>query len=151
MREQWRKFAEHYIELADIKEAALAAGYSENYAEKKAYQLLRKPEVKDYLDELVKRLEDESIANATEVMQYLTSVLRKKSTSTEIVIEGQGDGFSEARLIEKPPNEKERLKAAELLGKRYALFTEKVETDVDMDLNITVDYGRETEDKNETD
>ena len=39
--------------------------------------------------------------------------------------------------------EKERLKAAELLGKRYALFTDKVETDVDMDLNITIDYGED--------
>lgn len=43
--------------------------------------------------------------------------------------------------IAKRMAEKERLKAAELLGKRYALFTDKVETDVDMDLNITIDYG----------
>ena len=41
------------------------------------------------------------------------------------------------------PSEKEKLKAAELLGKRYALFTDKVETDVDMDLNITIDYGED--------
>ena len=35
--------------------------------------------------------------------------------------------MSEARTMEKKPSEKERLKAAELLGKRYSLFTEKVE------------------------
>ena len=45
--------------------------------------------------------------------------------------------------MEKAPSEKERLKAAELLGKRYALFTEKVEMDADMDLNITIDYGKD--------
>ena len=43
--------------------------------------------------------------------------------------------------MQKAPDEKERLKAAELLGKRYGLYTEKVEQQVDMDLNISVDYG----------
>ena len=44
-------------------------------------------------------------------------------------------------MIEKPPDEKERLKAAELLGKRYGLYTDKIEQTVDAELNITVDYG----------
>lgn len=73
--------------------------------------------------------------------KYLTSVLRGESTAQEIVVEGTGDGCSEARTMEKAPSEKERLKAAELLGKRYALFTDKVDMDTDMDLNITIDYG----------
>ena len=48
------------------------------------------------------------------------------------MVEGTGDGCSEARAIHKAPDEKERLKAAELLGKRYGLYTDKVEADVDM-------------------
>ena len=83
------------------------------------------------------------IADQDEVLKYLTSVLRGESTAQEIVIEGTGDGCSEAKTMEKAPSEKERLKAAELLGKRYALFTDKVETDMDMDLNITIDYGED--------
>lgn len=59
------------------------------------------------------------------------------------VVEGIGDGRSKARKLEKTPSEKDRLKAAELIGKRYGLFTDKIETDVDMDLNITIDYGDE--------
>ena len=43
--------------------------------------------------------------------------------------------------MQKAPSEKDRLKAAELLGKRYGLYTDRVETEVDMDLNITVNYG----------
>lgn len=86
---------------------------------------------------------DKRIADQDEVLKYLTSVLRGESTAQEIVVEGTGDGCSEARTMEKSPSEKERLKAAELLGKRYALFTDKVETDVDMDLNITIDYGED--------
>ena len=60
-----------------------------------------------------------------------------------VVVEGIGDGCSEARAMQKAPDEKERLKAAELLGKRYGLYTEKIEQQMDMELNITIDYGEE--------
>ena len=62
-------------------------------------------------------------------MKYLTSVLRGESSSEYVVVEGQGDGVSEARRIEKAPDEKDRLKAAELLGKRYGMFTDKMNID----------------------
>ena len=58
-----------------------------------------------------------------------------------VVVENIGDYCSEAREIEKAPDEKERLKAAELLGKRYGLYTDRMEQDVDMELTISVDYG----------
>ena len=85
--------------------------------------------------------ESQLIADQDEVLKYLTSVMRGESQSEIVVVEGVGDGMSEARAIQKAPDEKERLKAAELLGKRYGLYTEKVEQQVDMDLNIVVDYG----------
>ena len=77
------------------------------------------------------------------MLRYLTAVMRGESHAEVVVVEGVGEGCSEARTMQKAPDEKERLKAAELLGKRYALFTEKVETDTDMELNIHVDYGDE--------
>jgi phage terminase small subunit len=58
-------------------------------------------------------------------------------------VEGVGEGCSEARTIQKEPSEKDRLKAAELLGKRYGLYTDRVEAEVDMELNINIDYGDE--------
>ena len=85
--------------------------------------------------------ESELIATQDEVLRYLTSVLRDTTDSETIVVEGCGDGVSEARTMRIKPSEKDKLKAAELLGKRYALFTEKVEQAVDMDLNISIDYG----------
>lgn len=93
--------------------------------------------------DMTAKIHNEKTADAQEVIEYLTSVLRGESTAQEIVVEGTGDGCSEARTMEKAPSEKEKLKAAELLGKRYALFTDKVETDVDMDLTITIDYGED--------
>ena len=104
-------------------------------------RLLTNADIKTYIDEQLQKISDEKIADATEVMQYLTSVLRGESVSETVVIEGTGDGCSEARSMEKAPDEKERLKVAELLGKRYSLFTDKVEMDTDLDLNINIDYG----------
>lgn len=108
---------------------------------------MKNVEGQKYLAELMAEKESELIASQDEVLKYLTSVMRGKSQSTEIVVEGIGDGCSEARTVLKEPSEKERLKAAELLGKRYGLYTDKVELDTDMELNITVDYGDGDEDK----
>jgi phage terminase small subunit len=106
-----------------------------------ASRLLRNVKVQEYIAQRMAEKESKRIADQDEVLKYLTSVLRGESTAQEIVVEGTGDGCSEARTMEKAPSEKERLKAAELLGKRYALFTDKVDMDTDMDLNITIDYG----------
>ena len=56
-------------------------------------------------------------------MEYLTSVMRGKSKSNVLAL--AGDGYQE--VIAKPPDEKERLKAAELLGKRFGMWTEKID------------------------
>jgi phage terminase small subunit len=116
---------------------------SDEVARKAGSRLLTNVDVKNYIAEQMEKIHNEKTADAQEVIEYLTSVLRGESTAQEIVVEGTGDGCSEARTMEKAPSEKEKLKAAELLGKRYALFTDKVETDVDMDLNITIDYGKD--------
>jgi len=106
-----------------------------------ASRLLRNVKVQEYIAQRMAEKESKRIADQDEVLKYLTSVLRGESRAQEIVVEGTGEGCSEARTMEKAPSEKERLKAAELLGKRYALFTDKVDMDADMDLNITIDYG----------
>lgn len=92
-----------------------------------AARMLRNVKVKKYIDEQLEKLHNERTADAQEVLEYLTSVLRGESSAEEIVVEGCGDGCSEAKIMEKGPSEKERLKAAELLGKRFGLYTEKVE------------------------
>lgn len=102
--------------------------------------------VKEYIEKRMTEKESELIADQDEVLKYLTSVLRGESRSSVVVVESTGDFMSKAREMEKAPDEKERLKAAELLGKRYSLFTDKVQQEVDMDLNITVDYGDNDED-----
>lgn len=101
----------------------------DNVAAANGNRLLRNAKVKNYIDEQLKKIEDESIADATEVMKYLTAVMRNELTEEVVVVEGEGEGCSSARIVKKDISAKDRNKAAELLGKRYRLFTEKVEVD----------------------
>ena len=142
-----KQFYKEWLIDANATQAAIRAGYSKKTAYSQGQRLLKNVEGQKYLAELMAEKESELIACQDEVLKYLTSVMRGKSQSTEIVVEGIGDGCSEARTVLKEPSEKERLKAAELLGKRYGLYTDKVELDTDMELNITVDYGDGDEDK----
>lgn len=100
---------------------------NDNVASAAASRLMNKPEIKEYIEKQLAELHNDKTADAQEVLEYLTSVLRGESSSSEMVVEGIGEGCSEARIIEKPPSEKERLKAAELLGKRYGLYTDKLD------------------------
>lgn len=138
-----QRFCDEYLIDLNATQAAIRAGYSKKTARVIGAQNLSKLAVKNYINERMKEKEAELIADSDEVMRYLTSVLRGQSQSEVVVVENIGDYMSEARLIQKAPDEKERLKAAELLGKAHQIFVDKVEQTVDMDLNITVDYGDE--------
>lgn len=153
LTEKQKRFCDEYLVDLNATQAAIRAGYSKKTANKASDWLNERSQekpsskynkaIKEYIDARMAEKEAELIADQDEVLKYLTSVLRGESQSTEIVVEGTGDGCSEARTIEKNPSEKDRLKAAELLGKRYGLYTEKIETDVDMELNINIDYGED--------
>ena len=98
--------------------------------------------VKSYIDEQLEKLHNKKTADAQEVMEYLTSVMRGEHKEEILCL--VGDGCQKIKQIDV--SAKERLKAAELLGKRYGIFSDKVDLNADMDLNITVDYGDENED-----
>lgn len=136
-----RRFCDEYLIDLNATQAAIRAGYSEKTAKQIAQQNLTKLDLKKYIEKRMEEKEKDLIADQDEVLKYLTSVMRGESKSSIVVVESTGDFMSTAREMQKAPDEKERLKAAELLGKRYGLYTDKVETEVDMELSITVDYG----------
>ena len=136
-----KAFADYYIELGNATEAARRAGYKGKNVNKIASENLAKLDIKQYIDERMALIESERIAKAEEVLQYLTRVLRGEETEQVVVVESTGDFMSEARLINKELSAKDKLKAAELLGKRYRLFIDKVEANV----NQTVVFEGEDE------
>lgn len=139
-----QRFCDEYLVDLNATQAAIRAGYSEKAARQIATENMTKPAIKEYIGQRMASKEASLIADQDEVMRYLTSVLRGESKAEIVVVESVGDFLTEARRMKKAPDEKERLKAAELLGKAHMLFTEKVQQEVDMDLNITVDYGDES-------
>lgn len=139
-----QRFADEYIISGNATEAAIKAGYSKKTARSIADENLTKPDIKTYIDEKLKELSDKKIADQHEVLAYLTSVLRGETQSEIVVVEGQGEGISRAKPMQKAPDERERLKAAELLGKRMGLFKDKL--DVTANATVIISGGDELED-----
>ena len=112
-----------------------------NYAKGNATKLFENESVKEYLNEQLEKISSERTADAKEVMEYLTSVMRGESQAEIVVVEGTGDGCSSAVKVSKNPDEKERLKAAELLGKRFGLFKERVSSDEGQKITFVEDLS----------
>ena len=130
MTKKQKRFVEEYLIDLNATQAAIRAGYSEKSARQMATENMAKPSIKEYIEKRMDEKEKKLIADQDEVLKYLTAVLRGESESEEIVIENVGDFTSEARTMKKAPSEKDRLKAAELLGKRYSLFKDSMKLDV---------------------
>ena len=120
-----RKFADEYIIRGNATEAAIAAGYSPKTAHQIGHANLEKPHIKAYIQERLDQIQSEKIADQEEILEYLTSVMRGEEQ--EPVLRGMGEGAQE--VIDINLQAKDRIKAAELLGKRYSLWTDKVDLD----------------------
>lgn len=122
MNARQKRFCDEYLIDCNAKQAAIRAGYSPKTAYSIGNENLNKPELKAYIDEQLEKIHSAKIADAEELMKYLTSVMRGEHT--EQVLKLIGEGVQTVTDIDV--SAKERLKAAELIGKRYGLFTDKV-------------------------
>ncbi len=119
-----KRFCQEYLIDLNATQAAIRAGYSEKSAYSVGQRMLKNVEVKKYIVEQMERLKNEKISSAQEVLEYLTSVMRGEQKEQVPLMY-----YDKQILEEKSASIKDRLKAAELLGKRYALFTEKLEVE----------------------
>lgn len=122
MTPRQQKFCDEYLISGNATDAAIKAGYSRKTAKQTGSENLAKPDLRAYIDEQLAKIHSAKIADAEEVMKYLTSVMRGEHT--EQVLKLVGEGVQTVTDIDV--SAKERLKAAELIGKRYGLFTDKV-------------------------
>ena len=138
-----KAFADYYIELGNATEAYIKAGYKaskRDIAEVEGCKLLRNPKVEAYLKEREKQIESDRIAKAEEVLAFLSASLRGEVLE-EVVSTGSIEGMIKPVILKKQLSAKDRIKAAELLGKRYALFTEKVDLEGNVGVTIIDDIG----------
>ncbi|WP_295180724.1 terminase small subunit [Veillonella sp.] len=121
------KFSVEYLVDLNGTQAAIRAGYSPKTAEVTASRLLRNVKVQNRIQELRAKEFKKTIATAEEVEAMLSKAMRGELDEEVVVVEGSGDGYSEAKIMTKQISARDRLKAAELMGKRHQLFTDKVQ------------------------
>lgn len=150
-------FCDEYLVDLNATQAAIRAGYSKKTARAIGQENLTKPYIKQYIEKRMAEKEEALIAKQDEVMKYLTSVMRREMSEHVVVTLTEEKSYYEpdangtmrkktekketSEIVEIPARLQDANKAAELLGKAYALFTDKLEADMDMELNVTVDYG----------
>ena len=137
MTERQRRFCEEYLIDGNASQAAVRAGYSKRNSTVVSTTLMKNPRVQAHLKELLDELHSAKVANAQEVLEYLTSIMRGEQR--EQTLQLIGDGMQDITAIDVAA--KDRLKAAELLGKRYGIFKENV--GVTMDAVVIVDDLKE--------
>ena len=118
-----RKFCDEYIISGNTEQAAIKAGYSKAYARGNAHKLVANVSMKSYIAERMAELDSKKIAKQEEVLAYLTSIMRGEQQEKTLV----GEGMGEQRIADIDVSARDRIKAAELIGKRYSMWTEKVD------------------------
>ena len=155
MTEKQKLFCEEYLIDLNATQAALRAGYSEKTAYSIGNENLKKPEIQEYIQKRLKEKEDALIAKQDEVLKTLTAVMRREKPETVVVTckarksyyDDNGkkviDEAEQPICVEIPTKVSDVNKAAEMLGKYYALFTDRTQIENDGPVVIIDDIGGE--------
>ena len=156
-------FADEYIKSGNAYQSAIRAGYSHKYANNNISKLLGNVGIKSYIDAKLAEIESHKIADAKEILEYFTAVLRGETREVVVVATPAG-----AEEVERAPDEKAKLTAAKELLKRFPMSDEiakeqlrkiKAEADLaeakaklaDYEVKIRQEEFSDNEDENRTD
>lgn len=149
LTEKQRRFADEYIRTGNITQSYMIAYprvKNENSASASGSRLLGNANVKAYIDKRLEELKKESIAEQDEILQYLTAVMRGKIKDEQLLVVDDDLGTT-VEKHEKRSDTMARIKAAELLGKRYMMWTEKHHMDGEMKVTIVDDIPESDNDE----
>lgn len=159
LTEKQKKFVvELFKNNHNAKQAAIAAGYSEKTAEVQASRLLRNVKVIEYREKLLKDIEKDDIATIEEILKYFTRVMRREEKESVVVtIKEKQSGWAmnkatgkrekvtvekeTAQVVEIPTKVSDSNKAAEMLGKNFGIWTEKVNVDTEQRITFIEDLN----------
>ncbi|NYV68144.1 terminase small subunit [Bacillus sp. Gen3] len=125
LNDRQKRFADEYIVDLNATQAAIRAGYSEKTARSQGQRLLTNVDIQSYIEERMASHKKETIAQQEEILETLTAILRGEGKGATL----RGTGQGRQVIDDMPPTTAEIIKAAELLGKRYAMWTEKQQID----------------------
>ena len=122
MNAKQKRFCDEYLIDCNATQAAIRAGYSEKTAKSLGQRMLTFVDLREYIEEQLERIHSEKTADAEEVLEYLSSVMRGEQTEKVLKLDGSGI----QSIVDINVSAKDRLKAAELIGKRYGMFKDNV-------------------------
>lgn len=125
-----QRFVDEYIISGNATQAAIKAGYSKKTAKQSGAENLAKPYLKAAIEKRNAEIQSEKTADMTEVMEYLTSVMRGEQTESVATAKGVYEDVEVSA--------KDRIKAAELIGKRHGAWTDKREVTGGLEINVGV-------------
>ena len=136
LTQKQQRFVDEYIISGNATQAAIKAGYSKRSAQQTGAENLLKPVIKAELDRRNAEIKSAKTADMQEVMEYLASVMRGEQTESVATAKGIYDNV--------PVSAKDRIKAAELIGKRHGAWTDKKEISGNMNIDIAMaDYDED--------
>ena len=136
LTQKQQRFVDEYIISGNATQAAIKAGYSKRSAQQTGAENLLKPVIKSELDRRNAEIKSAKTADMQEVMEYLASVMRGEQTESVATAKGIYDNV--------PVSAKDRIKAAELIGKRHGAWTDKKEISGNMNIDIGMgDYDED--------
>ena len=142
LNDKQKAFADYYIESLNATESYKKVyECSYNTARTNGARLLTNANIKNYIDEVMSAKDESRIASQDEILQILTDIARG-ITEEEVV---QFSQLGEELRTTRKPTIKDRLKASELLGKRYRLFVDKAELEITEPITIIDDIGDDIE------
>lgn len=118
-----RRFVQEYLIDLNATQAAIRAGYSKNSARQVGTENLSKPSIKQAIEEKLKQIDEEKTADAKEIREFWTRVMRGEEKDTVLRYDSEGHQVEQQIDVSM----KDRIKTSELLGKSFAMFTDKVD------------------------
>lgn len=132
MTDKQKMFCTEYLKDYNAYQAALRAGYKETTAQQSSQWIDKSqkksnkkynPEMRAFIDYELNKMNKSNIATAEEIREFLSSCMRGEHK--EEVLKFSGDGRQ--TVVKVAVSERDRLKAAELMGKGLGMFKEKVD------------------------
>lgn len=122
MTERQERFCQEFAKLGNATQSAVEAGYSEKTAYSSGQRLLKNVEVQNRIKELQGEIKNQNIIDARKMQEVLTSIILQESDEEVVVVEGCGDGVSEAVKVTKKPSQSDRIKAVQLLARMQGVL-----------------------------
>lgn len=129
-------FVEEYLKDMNATQAAIRAGYSEKTARSQGQRLLTNVDIKNAIKGLREKIQDENIATIKDIEEFLSKSMFGAVDEEVVLTIGAGDGYGEVVKTRKEISARDRIKAAELLGKRHGMWTDKV--DIEGGLGVVI-------------